>query len=128
MPGRCCRGDAVQSVPHVPTDVTAIGCDFLACSPYKFFGPHQGVLWGRAEAWERLEAYKVRPAGNDGAGETYTATGGKYYIGNGNEAAMVSVFGRVDGIEGADGYAFFATRVIGYDAKRGISQLGYCTV
>ncbi|MBK5232447.1 MAG: acyl-CoA dehydrogenase [Thermoleophilia bacterium] len=50
----------------------------------------------------------LRPAGDDGAGETYTATGGKYYIGNGNEAAMVSVFGRVDGIEGADGYAFFA--------------------
>lgn len=50
----------------------------------------------------------LTPAGNDGAGETYTATGGKYYIGNGNEAAMVSVFGRVDGIEGPDGYAFFA--------------------
>jgi cysteine desulfurase family protein (TIGR01976 family) len=54
--------DAVQSVPHVPTDVLALGCDFLACSPYKFFGPHQGVLWGRREAWERLRAYKVRPA------------------------------------------------------------------
>lgn len=50
----------------------------------------------------------LRPAGNDGAGETYTATGGKYYIGNGNEAAMVSVFGRVEGIDGPDGYAFFA--------------------
>ena len=54
--------DAVQSVPHVPTDVRALGCDFLACSPYKFFGPHQGVLWGRAELMERLTAYKVRPA------------------------------------------------------------------
>jgi len=50
----------------------------------------------------------LTPAGDDGAGGTYTATGGKYYIGNGNEAAMVSVFGRVDGIEGPDGYAFFA--------------------
>jgi cysteine desulfurase family protein (TIGR01976 family) len=54
--------DAVQSVPHVPTDVRALGCDFLACSPYKFFGPHQGVLWGRAELMETLTAYKVRPA------------------------------------------------------------------
>jgi len=54
--------DAVQSVPHVPTDVAALGCDLLACSPYKFFGPHQGVLWGRAKVLERLEAYKVRPA------------------------------------------------------------------
>lgn len=54
--------DAVQSVPHLPTDVRALRCDFLACSPYKFFGPHQGVLWGLAEHWERLDAYKVRPA------------------------------------------------------------------
>jgi cysteine desulfurase family protein (TIGR01976 family) len=54
--------DAVQSVPHLPTDVRALGCDFLTCSPYKFFGPHQGVLWGRAELLERIEAYKVRPA------------------------------------------------------------------
>jgi cysteine desulfurase family protein (TIGR01976 family) len=54
--------DAVQSVPHLPTDVVALGCDFLACSPYKFFGPHQGVMWGRSALWERLEAYKVRPS------------------------------------------------------------------
>jgi cysteine desulfurase family protein (TIGR01976 family) len=54
--------DAVQSVPHVPTDVRAMGCDFLACSPYKFFGPHQGVLWGRAELIGDIEAYKVRPS------------------------------------------------------------------
>jgi len=57
--------DAVQSVPHVPTDVRAIGADFLACSPYKFFGPHQGVLWGRAEILDRIAAYKVRPASID---------------------------------------------------------------
>ncbi|MDB5692591.1 MAG: Cysteine desulfurase family protein [Alphaproteobacteria bacterium] len=57
--------DAVQSVPHVATDVRALGCDFLACSPYKFFGPHQGVLWGRAALLERIEAYKVRPASID---------------------------------------------------------------
>jgi cysteine desulfurase family protein (TIGR01976 family) len=54
--------DAVQSVPHVVTDVQAIGCDFLACSPYKFFGPHQGVLYGRHDVLEQLKAYKVRPA------------------------------------------------------------------
>jgi selenocysteine lyase/cysteine desulfurase len=47
---------------HVATDVREIGCDFLACSPYKFFGPHQGVLYGRRELLERLEPYKVRPA------------------------------------------------------------------
>lgn len=54
--------DAVQSVPHIATDVRALGCDFLACSPYKFFGPHQGVLWGRADLLGELEAYKLRPS------------------------------------------------------------------
>lgn len=54
--------DAVQSVPHIATDVQQIACDFLVCSAYKFFGPHQGVLWARREVLERLEPYKVRPA------------------------------------------------------------------
>lgn len=56
--------DAVQYVPHGPTDVQALGCDLLACSPYKFFGPHQGVLYGRYELLDQLRAYKVRPAEN----------------------------------------------------------------
>lgn len=54
--------DAVQSAPHVVSDVQEFGCDFLVCSPYKFFGPHQGVLWGRRDVLEALEPYKVRPA------------------------------------------------------------------
>jgi cysteine desulfurase family protein (TIGR01976 family) len=54
--------DAVQSVPHIPVDVAALGCDLLACSPYKFFGPHQGVLWGREALLAELPAYKVRPS------------------------------------------------------------------
>lgn len=57
--------DAVQSVPHIVTDVATLGADFLACSPYKFFGPHQGALWARDAS--TVEAYKVRPAGNEGA-------------------------------------------------------------
>jgi cysteine desulfurase family protein (TIGR01976 family) len=54
--------DAVQSAPHVPIDVTEIGCDILLCSAYKFFGPHVGVMWGRYELLENLPAYKVRPS------------------------------------------------------------------
>ena len=54
--------DAVQSAPHIVTDVQAIGCDFLVCSAYKFFGPHQGILWGGRDVLENLEPYKVRPA------------------------------------------------------------------
>jgi cysteine desulfurase family protein (TIGR01976 family) len=54
--------DAVQSAPHLLTDVQAMGCDFLVSSAYKFFGPHQGVLWGRGELLCELESYRVRPA------------------------------------------------------------------
>jgi len=54
--------DAVHWAPHGPIDVRAIDTDFLACSVYKFFGPHAGVLYGRADVRERLPAYKVRPA------------------------------------------------------------------
>lgn len=56
--------DAVQYAPHAPIDVQALGCDFLACSAYKFFGPHQGIVWGKLEHLERLRPYKVRPASN----------------------------------------------------------------
>ena len=54
--------DAVQAVPHIPTDVQQLGCDLLVCSAYKFFGPHQGILWGRRALLEKLVPYKVRPA------------------------------------------------------------------
>lgn len=54
--------DAVQSAPHVPLDVQAIGCDFLLCSAYKFYGPHLGILWGRSRLLNELPVYKVRPA------------------------------------------------------------------
>jgi selenocysteine lyase/cysteine desulfurase len=54
--------DGVQSVPHVPIDVQAIGCDFLLCSAYKFFGPHLGVMYGRYDLLDELPAYQVRPA------------------------------------------------------------------
>ena len=56
--------DAVHYAPHRLPDVQAFGCDFLACSAYKFFGPHVGILWGRTEHLERLTPYKVPPASN----------------------------------------------------------------
>ncbi len=54
--------DAVQSAPHIPIDIQAIGCDFLLCSAYKFYGPHIGILWGRYDLLADLPAYKVRPS------------------------------------------------------------------
>jgi cysteine desulfurase family protein (TIGR01976 family) len=53
--------DAVHYAPHGLIDVAALDCDFLACSTYKFFGPHMGVLFGKREHLTRLRPYKVRP-------------------------------------------------------------------
>ena len=57
--------DAVHLAPHRLIDVSGWGCDYLVCSPYKFFGPHMGVLWGRAELMAALPAYKVRAADDE---------------------------------------------------------------
>ena len=54
--------DAVHAAPHRPIDVAALGCDALACSAYKWFGPHVGVLWARPELLEELTPDKLRPS------------------------------------------------------------------
>ncbi len=54
--------DAVHYAPHSSIDVRALDCDFLACSTYKFFGPHIGVVFGKREQLLRFRPYKVRPA------------------------------------------------------------------
>ena len=56
--------DAVHYAPHHLVDVKQIGCDFLACSAYKFYGPHIGVLYGRKELLEAIDIPKVKPAPN----------------------------------------------------------------
>jgi cysteine desulfurase family protein (TIGR01976 family) len=54
--------DAVHFAPHGLIDVKELDCDFLVCSPYKFFGPHAGTLFGKREHLERFRPYKVRPS------------------------------------------------------------------
>jgi len=66
--------DAVQYAPHGLIDVKALGCDFLGCSAYKFFGPHVGILYGKREHLQRLRAYRVRPAGEQLPGKWETGT------------------------------------------------------
>jgi cysteine desulfurase family protein (TIGR01976 family) len=56
--------DAVHAAPHLPLDARAVGADFVACSVYKFFGPHVGAVYGRRDILESLPEYKVRPAGH----------------------------------------------------------------
>lgn len=63
--------DAVHYAPHGPIDVRAWGCDVLICSPYKFFGPHMGVAFGREELLRSWRPYKVRPAADEPVGHRF---------------------------------------------------------
>ncbi|HET8606305.1 MAG TPA: cysteine desulfurase-like protein [Gaiellaceae bacterium] len=63
--------DAVHYAPHGPIDVVAAGADVLLCSPYKFYGPHLGLAFGRRGLLERLRPYKVRPAPDAPAGARF---------------------------------------------------------
>jgi cysteine desulfurase family protein (TIGR01976 family) len=69
--GALAWADAVHHAPHGPIDVTAWGLDVLLCSPYKFFGPHQGVAFGRRELLESWRPYKVRPAALEPVGHRF---------------------------------------------------------
>jgi selenocysteine lyase/cysteine desulfurase len=66
--------DAVHYAPHSRINVAEVDCDFLACSAYKFFGPHVGVLYGRRQLLESLTPYKLRPAPNTLPGRWMTGT------------------------------------------------------
>jgi cysteine desulfurase family protein (TIGR01976 family) len=83
--------DAVQYAPHGQIDVQRLGCDFLVCSSYKFFGPHLGILYGRFDLLENLRAYKVRPAPQEPPG--------KFETGTGNFEHMAGAVGALDHIE-----------------------------
>jgi cysteine desulfurase family protein (TIGR01976 family) len=63
--------DAVHYGPHGPIDVAAVGADVLICSPYKFYGPHLGLAYGKSELLERWRPYKVRPASDEPLGHRY---------------------------------------------------------
>ena len=83
--------DAVQYAPHGPIDVQDISCDFLACSSYKFFGPHAGALYGKYDLLNELKAYKVRPASN--------ALPYKFETGTQNHEGIAGVLGALEYFE-----------------------------
>jgi cysteine desulfurase family protein (TIGR01976 family) len=80
--------DAVQYAAHGPIDVQDLGCDFLVCSSYKFFGPHAGILYGRYDLLDELFAYKVRPAAD--------TLPGKFETGTQNHEGIAGVLGAVE--------------------------------
>ena len=95
--------DAVHYAPHGPIDVRALDCDFLACSPYKFFAPHVGVLYGKREHLTRLHPYKVRPATEE--------IPGRWETGTQNHEGMAGVAAAIDYL------AELGTRVSGEGAR-----------
>jgi cysteine desulfurase family protein (TIGR01976 family) len=117
--------DAVHAAPHMPIDVGAMDTDFLVCSPYKFFGPHLGLLYGKAERLEQLAPYKVRPASDTGSGKWETGTlpgeslagllGTFEYL-----AWLGREFGRA-GVEATRREAFTAAMWTIRDTERGLS-------
>ncbi len=113
--------DAVQYAPHGPIDVQDIGCDFLACSSYKFFGPHAGALYGRYDLLNELKAYKVRPASND---LPY-----KFETGTQNHEGIAGVLGALEYLEwlgtrfGADHASTWKARVD--DRREGRNEAGF---
>jgi cysteine desulfurase family protein (TIGR01976 family) len=92
--------DAVHYAPHALIDVRAMGCDFLACSAYKFYGPHIGVLWGRRSLLESVDVPRLDPAPNEAPERIETGTQ--------NQEGIVGAAAAVDflaglAIEGGEG-------------------------
>jgi selenocysteine lyase/cysteine desulfurase len=94
--------DAVQYAPHGVIDVQAIGCDFLVCSAYKFYGPHYGILWGNLEVLESLEPYKVRTAP--------THAPDKFETGTKSREAIAGVLGAIEHLK-----AFGMAAIVEYE-------------
>lgn len=83
--------DAVHYAPHGLIDVRQLGCDFLVCSAYKFFGPHLGILFGRHELLEELFAYKIRPSPDN--------LPWKFETGTQNHEGIAGLFGTLEYLE-----------------------------
>ena len=83
--------DAVHYAPHALPDVVEWDCDWLACSAYKFFGPHVGILWGRPELLKSLMPYKLRPVTESLPGRWMTGTQNFEGIAGAKAAAYAAV-------------------------------------
>ncbi|MDE3217329.1 MAG: cysteine desulfurase-like protein [Gemmatimonadota bacterium] len=92
--------DAVHYAPHVLVNVEHLGCDFLACSAYKFYGPHIGILWGRRDLIESADVPRLEPAPQQSPERLETGT--QNHEGIAGAAAAVEFLGAIagTGIEG----------------------------
>ncbi len=101
--------DAVQFAPHGSLDVKTLDCDFLACSAYKFFGPHAGLLYGKREHLERFTPHKVRPAKNSLPYRWETGT--QNHEGMAGTAAAIHYFAELGVKHGAEGDGSLRERI-----------------
>jgi cysteine desulfurase family protein (TIGR01976 family) len=104
--------DAVQYAPHGPIDIQALDCDLLVMSAYKFFGPHIGVLYGKYDLLDRLQAYKVRPAPKDPPGKYETGT--QNHEGIAGTLAAVNYLAEIGELYGKD----YEGRFPGFSGRR----------
>ncbi len=104
--------DAVHYAPHGPIDVQALGCDFLVCSVYKFFGPHVGALWGKKELLDTLTPYQVAPASKQTPRKF--ETGMPNFEGLAGTTAAINYLAEI----GREYGAVFADKLTGYEGRR----------
>lgn len=104
--------DAVAFAPHMPIDVQDLDCDLLACSVYKFYGPHLGVLYGKRDLLDRLAPYKVRPSSKE--------TPDKFETGTQNHEGIAGALAAVNYLAsvGEKYGAAFATDWAGFSGRR----------
>lgn len=88
--------DGVHLAPHAPVDLAELGADFLACSPYKFFGPHHGLVVAAPERWERLRPDKLLPS-SDAVPERFELGTLPYELLAGTTAAVDHLAGLASG-------------------------------
>lgn len=115
--------DAVHLAPHRAIDVGALGCDVLATSPYKWYGPHAGVLWVEPGLLEELDAYRVRPAPSTGPGKLETGTPSFEAIAAIDAAARFLRETGLDAVRAAE-EALFAPLLDGLLAMAGVEVYG----
>ena len=115
--------DAVHLAPHRAIDVGALGCDVLATSPYKWYGPHAGVLWVEPGLLEELDAYRVRPAPSTGPGKLETGTPSFEAIAAIDAAARFLRETGLDAVRAAE-EALFAPLLDGLLAMTGVEVYG----
>ena len=110
--GALAWADAVHYAPHGPIDVTAWDVDVLICSPYKFFGPHLGIAYGKQALLESWRPYKVRPAPDDPVGH-------RFELGTLPHELLAGFVAAVDYI---DSLGWDAIRSYETDARRALSR------